>query len=240
MQKGSPREVGQIFIFLLVGILILAAVGGTLIYTNYSNNRTKPLSQNPVGISQSTPQPTPSPSPSDISPAPAGAGETANPDSIGANWKTYINIKYGFSFKYPANFDYKINCSTNGLIGFDYIDLINNGAVNCAEISFPVNAYAIYLSVLNESMEKALDIPTSSTSQLSQPEKIILNDRELIKVQRREKDTGEYQNFYFIKHPINTFVLQFFLVHPTRTIESNIINYEETLIKILSTFKFTQ
>lgn len=28
MQKGSPREAGQIFIFLLVGILIIAAVGG--------------------------------------------------------------------------------------------------------------------------------------------------------------------------------------------------------------------
>lgn len=38
-------------------------------------------------------EPTPQATPSD---------ETANPDSIGVKWKTYINTKYGYSLKYPT------------------------------------------------------------------------------------------------------------------------------------------
>ena len=110
MQKGSPREAGQILIFLLVGILILAAVGGTLIYTNYSNNRSKTV-PNPV-VTQ-TPQPTPSPS--DARPTPIGAGETAN-------WKTYTDQTFKYEFKYPATWgltpsDAKVNLS-NYIVSF--------------------------------------------------------------------------------------------------------------------------
>ena len=36
-------------------------------------------------------------------PTPAGSAETANPDSIGANWKTYTNTAYKFSFTYPPH-----------------------------------------------------------------------------------------------------------------------------------------
>ncbi|OGE71298.1 hypothetical protein A2617_04535 [Candidatus Daviesbacteria bacterium RIFOXYD1_FULL_41_10] len=38
------------------------------------------------------------------SPAPSGAGEIANPDLIGANWKTYTNDTYKFSLKYPPSY----------------------------------------------------------------------------------------------------------------------------------------
>ena len=66
---------------LLVVLLIAVAIGGYLLYTNYSNNRSKVT----TSVVQQTTQPSPSPS-----------DETAN-------WKTYTNTKYGFSFKYPSN-----------------------------------------------------------------------------------------------------------------------------------------
>ncbi len=98
MQKG------QILVWIIVGSIIIVVAGGFLFYTNYktsvsdrTNNRTKPVSQNPVVTSQ-TPQPTSSPSLSDASPAPTSAGETAN-------WKTYTNNEYPYEIKYPSTLD---------------------------------------------------------------------------------------------------------------------------------------
>ena len=89
MQKG----VGVIYI--LVGVLILAAIGGAY----YLGKSSTPKPSTPV-VSQ-TPKPTPS-STLDTNPAPTGAGETVYTESDrSANWKTYTNTKYGFSFKYP-------------------------------------------------------------------------------------------------------------------------------------------
>lgn len=80
MQKG------QIFIWIIVGGLVVAVTGGILFYTNYSNlsrveskdNRNK--MPTPVITSQ-TPQP--------------------NPSDETANWKKYTHSK--FSFKHPTN-----------------------------------------------------------------------------------------------------------------------------------------
>jgi len=80
MQKGS------ILIFLLMGIFILGVAGGAY-YLARSTSSKPPAS--PTVISQ-TPQPTPTP-----------FNETANPDSIGANWKTYVNETYKYSLKVP-------------------------------------------------------------------------------------------------------------------------------------------
>ena len=84
MQKG------QVLVFLLVGILILAAAGGAYIFGKSTSP--KP-SANPVVTSQ-TPQPISSPTPD----------ETVYTEaSRSANWKTYNSI--GYTFKYPANWN---------------------------------------------------------------------------------------------------------------------------------------
>lgn len=64
---------------ILVALLIAVAIGGYLVYTNYSNNRVKP-----------TPSPKPTTQPSSA------------PD-LTANWKTYTNAKFGYYLKYPTD-----------------------------------------------------------------------------------------------------------------------------------------
>ena len=73
------NQKGQV---LLIVLLIAAAIGGYLFYTNYSNNRSKIISSPTI---QQVTQPS-----------------STTTDEI-ANWKTYTS-KYGeFSFKYPPN-----------------------------------------------------------------------------------------------------------------------------------------
>ncbi len=78
MQKG------QVLIFLLVGILVIAIAGGAY----YLGRQTTPKSAPAPVVTSSTLQPTPSPSP--IS------------DEM-STWKTYTNQLYQFSFKYPPS-----------------------------------------------------------------------------------------------------------------------------------------
>lgn len=68
---------------ILIVILIALAVGGYLVYSKQTTQST--------------------PAPKAASPVPNGTGETANPDSIGANWQTYVNTKYKYSLRYPDN-----------------------------------------------------------------------------------------------------------------------------------------
>ncbi len=84
MQKG------QVIIFLLVGILVITAVGGA--YYLYKSTSLKP-STTPTIASQ-TPRPPLTPFSSDTNPPLTGSIETAN-------WKTYTNQQAGYSFKYP-------------------------------------------------------------------------------------------------------------------------------------------
>lgn len=79
MQKG------QIFIFLLIGILIIAAAGGAY----YLGRSTSPKSSPSPVITSPTPQPSP-------------LDETTN-------WKTYTNDEFKFSFKYHPLFTFVKN-----------------------------------------------------------------------------------------------------------------------------------
>ncbi len=84
MQKG------QALIFLLVGMLIMAAIGGAF-YLGTLKNRPPTLSPNPVATSQ-TPQPT------------SISSSTPTAD-LTTSWKTYQSNMYNFSVKYPTNLE---------------------------------------------------------------------------------------------------------------------------------------
>jgi len=58
-------------------------------------------------LGKSFSQPKTSPPPiSQVSPSPTPENPTPTPDPT-ANWKTYTNEKYGYTFKYPSSFDLK-------------------------------------------------------------------------------------------------------------------------------------
>lgn len=75
MQKG------QILIWIIVGVLVIAVAGGAY----YLGRSTTPKPSATPNVISQTPQPTPTSSPVD---------ETAN-------WKTYTNDRFGYSIKYP-------------------------------------------------------------------------------------------------------------------------------------------
>lgn len=68
---------------ILIVLLIAAVIGGYLLYSGKIN------------LNQTT-QPSPT---TNVSPAPTGDAETAN-------WKTYTNTKYKYSFKYPSHYNF--------------------------------------------------------------------------------------------------------------------------------------
>lgn len=88
-QKG----LAPIVIVILIAVL---AVGGYLIYSQLPKPTTPP---------RLTIQPTPAPSSTPTStPESTNSAETANPDSIGANWKAYTNTDGKYSIKYPPSY----------------------------------------------------------------------------------------------------------------------------------------
>lgn len=73
---------------LIVLLIAVVGIGGYLIYTNYSNDRSNQTKSSPTPVvTTQTPQSTPSTTPAD---------ETAN-------WKTYTNTKLKLEFKYPTS-----------------------------------------------------------------------------------------------------------------------------------------
>ena len=82
-------------ILILVGILIIATVAGGAYYFGKNSSSLRGTNEKSDAAISPTSSPIYSPSPS--------MDETANPDSIGANWKTYTNIKYYTNFKYSPH-----------------------------------------------------------------------------------------------------------------------------------------
>lgn len=112
MQKG------QVLIFLLVGILIIAGIGGAF----YLGRQTTPKSSTIPAVTSQTPQPTPSPS-----------DETAN-------WKTYTNSKLGYAIKYPA--EKFIDCSIGDMFALHY--KVSNDTMCAAGEGIPTFSIVIF------------------------------------------------------------------------------------------------
>lgn len=91
MQKGLPlrsllAEGGQILIWIITGVLVIAIAGGAY----YLGRSTSPKPSAPPTVTSQTPQPIPS------------AAPTSTPDET-ANWKTYTDNIDHFTIKYPPS-----------------------------------------------------------------------------------------------------------------------------------------
>jgi len=102
---------------ILIVILLAALVAGYLIWSGYSNNRTKPIPTtqtaqvtNPPSTSTSTATPSSSQTPNETT-----------------NWKIYVSKERGFSIEYPPDYDLRV-----GKIA--YVDGVESDAPNTIQI----------------------------------------------------------------------------------------------------------
>lgn len=108
----SRNRIKFILIFILLSSLIAFLVGGYILGQKGKSSKQVVCTQEvkicPDGTSvgRTGPNCDFAPCPSSASP-PQGkpTDETANPDLIGANWKTYTNQKHQISFKYPLEWN---------------------------------------------------------------------------------------------------------------------------------------
>ena len=89
------------------------------------------------------------------SPAPSGAGEIANPDLIGANWKTYTNDTYKFSLKYPPSYSIEeksgIDTKLFSIINFISLKLVFLNFKFCIVIFIPEPTSSSFNSISSKS-----------------------------------------------------------------------------------------
>ena len=91
-QKNKSSWVRPIRLGLgVIGIGLLIGIGGYILGLKGTKNIIQDATQKKLAV---------------VSPIPT-LDQTANPDSIGANWKTYLNSANGFSFRYPSNWIYQ-------------------------------------------------------------------------------------------------------------------------------------
>ena len=219
MQKGSSRfavEAGLIPILII--ILIASAVGGYFIYTSLRGGLN--LSKDNVAIS-----PTPA------SPVPSGAGETANPDSIGANWKTYNDSEYNFSIQYPADAEVqkKISNDLKDAFGNPVKQILFN--LDTSKSSFRFYWVMIYPSSNEKSVENWMKKYDANGQEISLEDTTL----DVAAAKRATNLVGgiyERQGVYALK---DNFIYSVVVSAPT--INEQI---KAEYLQILSTFKFTQ
>lgn len=79
---------GQTGILIIVGILVVAAIAGVAYFLG--------MSKNPAPVIQ--------PAPQVVNPQPTPTSESTSSAET-ANWKTYTNMKYNYSFMYPLEYN---------------------------------------------------------------------------------------------------------------------------------------
>lgn len=178
MQKGLPfrsflAEGGSALIFLLVGIVVLAAVGGA-----FYLGRSTLLRQDSAGQTTSKPSPTPA----------VNTPQSASTTDETANWKTYASSD--FKFKYPTNWDLD-NCGPSTNI---YLD---NEVVYCQGGLSDISIIRI-----DRTSDKELSYHKSGSTVVEE-KTISLGGKDVVQVDFISNDTGRDKRPYTVTQIIN-------------------------------------
>ncbi len=188
-------------ILIVILVALIAGAGGLLVY-----QKSKPATT-PEPITQ---QPSPSPIP-DASPVPTGVDETTNPDLIGANWKTYTNMEFGYSLKYPSTWTYKVSSKGSGQI----ILLPGDKELPPSEPSFVV------VTVMNSIKQPLIQ---------GDARNVLINKKYIKIAGAVDGEQGEFNGFIqtAVSHNNNSYYINL-----------DKMEYRGIYDQILSTFKFT-
>jgi len=205
---------------LIIGIVLLLAVAGGAYYFGTQKSQA-PVTSSPSPIAQVSLLPTPIPD------------ETANPDSIGANWKTYTNTSYKYSIQYPR--DWELLKSSDLGASFRPIGKENNFPYGAVRIEVRDKTIKDEILSLKEYLEQVVGDETSpsrileSIEQINTGYKVKWRVGAVGSIGKEETSTSAYFNL------------------PGKLIEINWVPREEEVKlyqpifdQILSTFKFTR
>lgn len=220
MQKGHA------LIFLLVGVFILAVLGGAFYLGKSTIAKPSPV---PVVTSQ-TPQPT-------------SATKTPPTSDETANWKVYNDQKYNFSFQHP---DLKECCKISGPVGDAnlVVTLADNNTVTQGTDK-PFNGLAVYVVNRNISGEEGFNsyiyyqknalldqykaFTGEQPKQTGSEKTVVVADRQGVSLKGFSWDNIER---IYVPFPDNQKVL---VIAKSQTSGGN---FETIFNNILSTFKF--
>ena len=193
----KPKSNKSLLLLMAALILILLASTGYLAFQN--NQLRKEISQ-----LQSSPSPTPTPDPT-------------------ANWKTYSNDAYKYSFKYPSS--WKINTTSP-----------QTTYLEAGSVDEPQTFARVSISETGENNKSVEELARSWRS--GAVEKIQVGGEEAAKVLQNPNPEGEplvqggYTISVFVKNKSNINLL-------IQLETANLNTYQAIFDQILSTFKFT-
>lgn len=237
---------------LIIVLLAVAALGGYFIYQQQIKPNLVACTMDakicPDGsaVSRTSPKCEFAPCPTSQS-SPTPSDETANPDSIGANWKTYTNKQLGFSLKYPPNWKVDINCNGQGSVytrssggGIKYIDSpcfttpdFKQGPSGLSEGGLISGGVVIIAQDREHVVKTSLEqfcTPTGDYPKLSDCQKIKIGQREIV------RRNGTQFALYTLAGIIDSDqVISGFSAYYDQKSEEETI---QTLEQILSTFRF--
>ena len=156
--------------------------------------------------------------------------ETANPDLIGANWKTYTNKKLQFSVKLPTDLPNPREniLSTRTEIEFGTVLVINVGVFYDQEKQRGLNY---------------LEVAQTQGSSKKQPETTTINDYKAayLKMRQEDMDPPPVASFNFVSiEKGNEIYSIYYEIGNYQTSKENQERKQKDFDQILSTFKFLE
>lgn len=208
MQKGQAP------VLILVGILVIVAVAGGAFYLGR----------------QTTPKPSPSPVVTSQTPKPTNTSLESTGSAETANWKTYKNSQYSYSFKYPQEL-----VEQNGTI---YTKLPGSNERSDTNMVFTANVFprTTYrgpkitdpVGIKKETSDKTFEVIT---------DKLTLNGRSANKLRIDVLSGSQTENVPAIAAAIDL-GSNILYVYISNTSSIELQKYNTTFDQILSTFKF--